>query len=112
MTISFNQRASIAATIEGLKNDNDLPIEVCGLVYCGDKYEDMSGGEAERIVVDAVLDHEYVKAQLEENEALWEFAKWMVGRVYYPNRKGIVVPNEFKETLLSAVEARHVETAH
>lgn len=109
MSLSFNHRASIAAAIQDLKKDADIPIDVSGLVYMRGEYEDMPEGEAERIIVDVILDHEFVKAQLEENEALWEFVKWMVGKVYYPNRQGVIVPNEFKAMLLTAVEAKYID---
>lgn len=77
MTISFNERAAIAAEVENLKKDPDIPVWVDGEVLGTDDYEAMDSGEAARIVVDAVIDHPYLAKRLDEADLYWKALKWL-----------------------------------
>lgn len=80
-SLEFNQRAAIAAAVQELTKDSDIPVYVEGDVWNGKDYEDMDAGEAARVVVDVVLDHPFVKAVLEEREAYWDALKWLVSSI-------------------------------
>lgn len=117
MPLAFNQRAAIAASVQELTEDLDIPVYVEGDVWNGQGAEDMDPGEAARIVVDVVLDHPYVKASISEAEEYWETLKWIIrtstpdlGALEHPSLPPYILRTVIAAT--NAVAADYVADGH
>ena len=103
MTIDFNHRAAIAASLQDLSNDLDCPVHIDGDMHDGHEYGDMDPGEAARIVVDTILDHPFVQAEFQESERFWKALKWIT------THQG-EAPEEIQAVLDTAFEAAFIES--
>lgn len=108
-SLEFNQRAAIAASLEELAKDRDIPVYIEGDIYMGGfEYDNMDKGEAARIAVDTVLDHPYVKTAMKEREDFWRALKWLVTVARYEED----VPDEIASTLWGAMDAAAFDRAN
>ena len=106
MTISNSQRTMIAEDLQALYNDSDVPVSIDGFIWNGETHDEMPGGEAARIVVDTVLDSDFVKGRLEEAEAYWEGLKWLsLVLAGMDARERPVPPAHLRALVLNAVAA-------
>lgn len=74
-------RESIAVALRELGRDEDRPISIDGDVWVGGdegRYETMHPAVAHREVVNAILDHDLVKAATREQDSTWEALKWLL----------------------------------
>lgn len=83
--LDFNHICAIAATLDDMTNDPDIQVYIEGdmamQVADGVEFSELQEGEASRMVVAQVLAHPYIKAVIDEREALWTALKWVLMNV-------------------------------